>query len=137
MVDLPGGGGVPERALAWSFSGSSGPGGQNVNKRATRATLRVTLTELGLEGPVLARLKRLAGSLVNEAGELVISGDEHRSQARNKDACLARLGDLLQRARTRPKPRKKTKPSKGAVQRRIDAKKQRGEAKRRRRGPME
>lgn len=128
---------MPERALAWSFSGSSGPGGQNVNKRATRATLRVTIDALGLEAPVRARLVRLAGSLVNDAGEVVISGDEHRSQARNKEACLARLGELLAKARTRPKPRKKTKPSKGAVQRRIDAKKQRGEAKRRRRGPIE
>lgn len=132
-VVLPGGRAVAARALSWSFVGSSGPGGQNVNKRATKAVLRVAVSELGLEAWAAARVRRLAGASANEAGEVVIASDEHRSQSRNREACLERLGELVERAHQRPKARKKTAPSRGAVQRRIDEKKRRGEAKRRRR----
>lgn len=136
-VELPDGTSVPGAALSWSFTGSSGPGGQNVNKRATKAVLRVNVGALGVSASVEARLRRAAGAALTDEGELVIANDESRSQAQNKRACLERLGELMKKARTRPKVRKKTKPSKGAVQRRIDEKKKRGETKRRRQGPME
>lgn len=137
MVELPGAGRVAREALSWSFVRSAGPGGQNVNKRATKAVLRARIDGLGLSEPQRARLVHLAGSLATDAGEVIISSDSTRSQERNRDDCLRRLGDLVRRARTKPKTRRKTKPSKGAVQRRIDAKKQRGETKRRRRGPID
>lgn len=136
-VELPGGASVPGGALSWSFTGSSGPGGQNVNKRATKAVLRVVISDLGLGAAAAARLGKLAGTLVTDEGELVLTNDESRSQAQNKRACLERLGGLIAEAKKRPKVRKKTKPSKGAVQRRIDEKKKRGETKRRRQGPIE
>jgi len=136
-VELPDGTVVPGGALSWSFTGSSGPGGQNVNKRATKAVLRVDIAGLRLGASVSSRVRRVAGSLVTDEGGLVIANDESRSQAQNKRACLERLAGLIKEAKKRPKVRKKTKPSKGAIQRRIDAKKQRGETKRRRRGPID
>ncbi|MEQ8769122.1 MAG: alternative ribosome rescue aminoacyl-tRNA hydrolase ArfB [Phycisphaerales bacterium] len=128
---------MPEAALSFSFVQSSGPGGQNVNKRATKAVLRVDVGALGLADDQRARLITLAGHLATDSGELVITAEQTRSQERNREACLRKLGDLVRRARTRPKSRKKTKPSKGAVQRRIDAKKRRGQIKKQRRGPVD
>ncbi len=137
MIELPGAGRVPESALSFTFVRSAGPGGQNVNKRATKAVLRVDVAELGLADDQRARLVQFAGSLATDGGELVISAEETRSQERNREACLRKLGDLVRRARTRPKSRKKTRPSKGAVQRRIDEKKRRGQIKKQRRGPID
>lgn len=128
---------VPAAALRFSFASSSGPGGQNVNKRATKAILRVGLDDLPLDARVRARLMRLAkGWLVGEGeggAELVIHADEYRSQRRNRDACLERLRELLVRAMTRPKPRIATRPGRGAIERRLSAKKRQAEKKSRRR----
>lgn len=129
---LPSGRRVAREALSFSFARSSGPGGQNVNKRSTKAQLRVDVGALGLDPRARARLRRLARSMINESGELIIASEETRSQARNKEACLEKLDGLIARALTPPKVRKKTKPSKRANQRRLDEKKQRGETKRRR-----
>jgi ribosome-associated protein len=137
LMALAPGATVAPSSLRFSFTSSSGPGGQNVNKRATRAQLRVTLGEIHMPADARARLRRLAGSLLTDEGVLVLTADEYRSQKRNKDACIDRLRELVARAMVRPVPRKKTKPSRGAVQRRIDAKKQRGETKRRRSKPSD
>lgn len=126
---------VAKSALRFTFVPSPGPGGQNVNKRATKAQLRVSVAELNLPAGAAKRLEDLAGPSRMAGDELVITSDEHRSQKRNRDACLDRLRELVARALVRPKTRKPTKPSRGAVQRRIDEKKQRGETKRRRRPP--
>jgi ribosome-associated protein len=124
---------VPEGVLTFSFSSSSGPGGQNVNKRATKAELRVRLEDLGIGAGVQSRLAALAGHRMTSAGELVIDADEHRSQLQNKAACLDRLGELILLALVEPKRRKKTRPSAGSKQRRLREKKIRGEHKRNRR----
>ncbi len=124
---------VAEDHLAFEFVLSSGPGGQNVNKRATKARLRVPIDRIEMPAAARARLRRLAGSQLNDAGELVIAADEERSQRRNREAALARLRTLVARAMVRPTPRKKTKPSRGSIERRLKAKRERGETKARRR----
>jgi ribosome-associated protein len=124
---------VPEASLKFAFTGSSGPGGQNVNKRATKCQLRVLIDDIPLRAPARARLVEQAGGLVTDAGELLIQDDSTRSARRNQDACVDRLRELVARALVAPKKRRPTKPGRGAVQRRIDAKKQQGEKKQRRR----
>jgi len=128
---------VPASALEFNFVASGGPGGQNVNKVATKAELRVRLADLGLPGPVAARLAVLAGRRLTDAGEIVISSDGHRSQSRNREECLVRLRELIVRAQVRPKVRRKTKPSRGSVERRLESKKRRGGIKRDRGGAGE
>lgn len=124
---------VAHDAVAFEFVSSSGPGGQNVNKRATKARLRIAIDAIDMPHGARSRLCRLAGSLVNDAGELVIAADEERSQKRNKDAALARLRTLVAKAMVRPTPRKKTKPSRGSIERRLKAKRERSQTKARRR----
>lgn len=125
---------VPESALEFSFVSSSGPGGQNVNKRATKAVLRLRLDDLPINPEARQRLASLGSFYVTGGGELVIACDENRSQERNKDGCLERLRALLIRAMKRPKVRKATKPSHGSKERRLTAKRVQSERKRTRRG---
>lgn len=125
---------VDPSVLRFSYASSSGPGGQNVNRRATKAVLRLKLDDLPISARVRARVGRLGkGWLVGDEGELVIQADEHRSQSRNREACLDRLRELLVRAMAPPRPRIPTKPGRGAVERRLRAKREQGEKKRRRR----
>lgn len=123
---------VREEALRFSFTTSSGPGGQNVNKRATRAELRVRLADLPLPADAAVRLRDALGWRCTAEGELIIDADEHRSQGRNREACVERLGELVRAALVRPKIRRKTKPSRSAKARRVDEKKRRGAIKKRR-----
>lgn len=134
-VEIAPGLNVPSAVLRFSFSGSRGPGGQNVNKRATKAELRVLVSDLPLSAPVALRLIDLAGRRVIDGGELVITADESRSQGQNKSACLDRLRELLVQAKVKPKIRRATKPSRGSKERRLVEKKSRGEIKARRSGP--
>jgi ribosome-associated protein len=124
---------VAESALEFSFTSGSGPGGQNVNKRATRCVLRVALSALPIGEEARERLRGLAPHLVTAEGDVLISGGEHRTQERNRDECLTRLRELVVAARVRPKVRKKTRPTRGSKERRISEKKRRGEIKRGRR----
>lgn len=124
---------VRQESLSFSFVASQGPGGQNVNKRATKCVVRVHLDELPMRAEQLARLCSQAPSRVTDEGELIIAADEYRSQERNRAACLERLREVLDRAMIAPKPRKATKPSKGARERRLTDKRQRSESKKRRR----
>lgn len=134
-VELAPGVVVAEQALGFTFTTSTGPGGQNVNKRATRCVLRVALADLPLHPEAIERLRHAAGHLVTDAGDLVISGGRERSQERNREDCLARLRELLIAAMVRPKVRRKTKPTRGSKERRLSAKKMRGEIKNSRRTP--
>jgi ribosome-associated protein len=124
---------VPEHVLRFSYIQSGGPGGQNVNKRATKAELRVNIADLPLPEDARERLAGLAGRRMTEGGELLISSEEHRSQLRNRAACMERLRELVVQARVRPRRRRKTRPTRGSVERRLTEKKQTGERKRRRR----
>jgi ribosome-associated protein len=80
------------------------------------------------------RLKRLAGRYLAE-DRLVLESQAHRSQIANRDACLEKLGDLVKRARHKPKPRRPTRPTRASRERRIDHKKRRGQIKRNRKPP--
>ena len=128
---------IAPSAIDFTFVRGSGPGGQHVNKTSTKAQLRVLLADLhGLDDAALARLRTLAGShLVGEDVEeaLLIADHSTRSQADNRDACLARLKTLVSMAAKRPKVRKATKPTRGSKERRLEAKKREGEKKRLRR----
>ena len=113
--------------LAWRFSRSSGPGGQNVNTTDSRVELVFDLAASEALPPALqARaLQRLEGKLVE--GCVVIAASEHRSQWQNRVAAQRRLVDLLLEAiKPPPPPRRATRPTRGSVQRRLAAKKQRG-----------
>jgi len=136
MVQIAPGRALPGSVLDWSFVRSGGPGGQNVNKVATKAVLTVRFDDLAaaLPGWALQRLRALAGSKATDEA-LVLSASSSRSQLANRRACLLKLRGLVVEALDRPKPRRKTRPSKAAVRRRIEQKKQRGQIKRRRKPP--
>ena len=117
---------VPEEALEEKFITSAGPGGQNVNKVATAVQLRCDVFKLGLAPPVYARLKELAGSRMTTAGEIVITARSYRTQEANRQEARERLAELIARAHIRVAKRIKTKPSRAAKVRRVEAKSQRG-----------
>jgi ribosome-associated protein len=129
MTSSPEGYLVPEEALSESFIASSGPGGQNVNKVATAVQLRCDVFKLGLPPYAFRQLKVLAGSKMTEGGEIVITARTHRSQDTNRQEARERLAELIARAHVRQARRVKTKVSKAAKARRVDAKKQRGSVK--------
>lgn len=119
--------------LRWSFARSGGPGGQNVNKVSTKAELRLALSSLRRFGPDdRARLETTAGRFLTASGEILVTADETRSQADNRELCLSRLKSIVTAATTRPKVRKKTKPSRGAKERRLKDKRVSSEKKQRR-----
>lgn len=129
---------IPEAELSWRFSRSSGPGGQGVNTTDSRVELSWDLAASSVLPPALkARaLARLGDRLVD--GVLTITASEHRSQLRNREAAQARLAARIAEAiAPPPRPRRPTKPSRGAVERRIAEKKRRGQLKRGRRGELD
>lgn len=126
---------IPDEALRFSFTHSSGPGGQHVNKVATAVELRLHVARSGLHPAVADRLRQLAGSRLNNRDEVVIFAQESRSQLRNRGAALLRLGELLRQAKIRPKRRVATRPSKGAQRRRVENKKRRSSVKAQRSKP--
>ena len=116
---------LPEAALGWTFSRGGGPGGQNVNKVNTRATLTVELAALAEAMPPWSvdRLRATAGQrLANNPERLVITAADSRSQLANRESCLLKLRELLVAALHRPKRRRATKPSRGAIERRLQSK---------------
>jgi ribosome-associated protein len=133
--ELAPGVGAPPGALRWQFARSSGPGGQNVNKVNTKAELWIAVTAIsGLSDRAVGRLRTMAGRRLTISDEIHIAADTERTQESNRAAALERLRDLLVEAIHEPKPRRKTKPSRGAKQRRLDSKKRRSQIKAHRRG---
>jgi ribosome-associated protein len=120
---------IPEEALSESFIAASGPGGQNVNKVATAVQLRCDVFKLGLPPYAYTRLKELAGSRMNSAGEIVITARSYRTQEANREDARARLADLIAKAHVRQAKRIKTKASRAAKAKRVDAKTKRGAVK--------
>ncbi len=122
---------IPFSEIDISFIRSSGPGGQHVNKASTQAELTFDVAH----APSLSDadrnwlLSRL-GSKLDSAGVLRITAQEFRSQLRNKQSALDKFQSLLAQALERPKPRKKTKPTKSSVETRLKRKKQASEKKR-------
>jgi len=129
---------VNEDEIEVSFVRASGPGGQHVNTTSTAVQLRFDVRNSpGLPEDVRQRLLRLGGSRVTDAGELIIHARRYRSQARNREDALERLRGLVLHACQRPKPRRKTRPTRASKERRLHAKKQRGETKCLRRKPAD
>lgn len=121
---------IDERELEERFIRASGPGGQNVNKLATAVQLRFDARHSpSLRAQVRTRLERLAGRRLTREGVLVISAQRHRTQERNRQDALERLIALIQRAAVAPVPRRPTKPTAGARERRLQSKKHRGSIK--------
>jgi len=121
---------IDERELEERFVRASGPGGQNVNKLSSAVQLRFDVRHSpSLADDVRARLERLAGRRLTREGVLVIIAQRHRTQERNRADALERLVELIQRAAVAPVPRRPTKPSKGARERRLESKKRRSSIK--------
>jgi len=121
---------LPPEELRVSFARSGGPGGQNVNKVASKAVLRFSVRESHClsDGQRHLLLRRLGGRLTTE-GELVIHASRHREQARNVEDARERLAETLRGALVEPKKRKNTRPTRGSQRRRLESKRRRGQVK--------
>jgi ribosome-associated protein len=135
-VQLTRGVSVPEAELDLRAMRSSGPGGQSVNTTDSKVELRwdVTATTALTEAQRARVLDRLASRLTGD-GVLILRGSEHKSQHRNRDAVLHRFRAIVGEALEPPKPRRRTRPTRASKERRIQAKKRRGELKQLRKPP--
>ncbi len=129
---------IPDTELEWSFVRSSGPGGQNVNKVASKAVLRWDLAgSLSVPEDVKARLRAHEGKRIATPGVLILSSQRFRDQERNRQDCLEKLRELLRQAATPPRPRHPTRPTRASRQRRLREKRRRSVVKAGRRLPPE
>ncbi len=120
---------IPEEALSESFLAATGPGGQNVNKVATAVQLRVHLFRLALDPDVYERLRRIAGSRITGAGELIITARRFRTQEANRADARARLAEMIAAAHIAPRKRKPTRVPKSVKAERVQKKRQRSAVK--------
>ena len=127
---------IDEGELEESFILAAGPGGQNVNKVASAVQLRFDAAHSpSLPETVRARLVALAGSRLSKSGELILTGRRYRSQEQNRADVRTRLVELLRKAATPPRPRRKTRPPLSSKKERREKKTARGELKRLRATP--
>jgi ribosome-associated protein len=128
---------IPDDEFEWSFVRSGGPGGQNVNKVASKAVLRWNVTASpSLPEDVRARFQAQKRSRITLEGDIVVTSQRYRDQERNKQDCLEKLREYLLQATVVPKVRKKAKPSRASKERRLGEKRQRAATKLTRRKPV-
>jgi ribosome-associated protein len=126
---------VPAEALAMQASRSSGPGGQNVNKVASKVELRADLSRIvGLDAGALERLRILAAGRLDGEGRLLVVSQRGRDQRANLEDAREKIREIVLRALEVPRRRRRTKPTRGSNERRIAEKKHRGSQKASRRG---
>ena len=124
---------IPPETITYEYFRSSGPGGQNVNKVSTAVRLRFDVDSAHLPAAVRTRLIRLAGKKVTTEGILLIEASNYRTREKNQAEALARLEKLISRAEIPPKKRRKTRPTRASVRKRLEKKKGRGKIKKLRR----
>ena len=135
-VRLPYGVSVPEAEFEVRAVRSGGPGGQSVNTTDSKVELRWDVsTSRAIDEAQRARLLERLGSRLTGDGVLILTGQEHKSQHRNREAVLSRFRSIVGEALEPPKTRRRTRPSRGAKRRRLEAKRQRSEVKRLRQRP--
>jgi ribosome-associated protein len=120
---------IPCNEIEMSAIRSQGAGGQNVNKVATGIHLRFNVHSSSIPDELKVRLLRIQDNRLNKDGIIIIKSQQTRSQEQNRIQALQSLKSLLLSAMTIPKPRKKTRPSKNAMAKRINTKKLRGKIK--------
>jgi ribosome-associated protein len=127
---------IPDDEFEWTYVRSGGPGGQNVNKVASKAVMRWDAgASPSVPADVKARLLARFASRFTVDGVLVLTSQRFRDQDRNRQDCMEKLQSWLLEVLTPPRPRKKTKPSRGAKERRLEVKKKRSATKSQRKRP--
>ena len=124
---------ILESEVSFEYSRSSGPGGQKVNKTETQVGIRFSLVDTSLfNEEQKVRIMEKLSNRINKLGEVVIQSDRYRTRLQNQKQCFMGLCSSLEQALTREKPRKKTRPTRGSVEKRINEKKKQGEKKKNR-----
>jgi ribosome-associated protein len=129
---------IPDEELLFSYARSGGPGGQNVNKVASKAVLHWNVAaNTTLPPDVTARLRARHGNRITAEGDLVLQSQRYRDQGHNVEDCRAKLREMILQVLHPPRPRRPTRPSRGSKERRLAAKRQQSQRKAQRRKTVE